>query len=205
MSRANEAQVVSRPAVAAAGKSDAAPSPAPKKKGFFSDIPLEAELTPYEAWTTGELAPRHTQLDVGLRARAARETGPGGVGTHVVGGSQGTGGQGNVGGLQYLGPDFMPGETREERDMRLFLARGEGVVAAHALLNDPVSRNRLEEKRGTERGTIIRGSVRPEEPAVHIQEPASAPDAAAAQVPPSYNVEVLSCALCIVYIFNSSG
>ena len=52
----------------------------------------------------------------GLRSRAQRETGPGGTGTRARD-------QGST--VAYLGPEYIEGETREAREMRFFLARGE--------------------------------------------------------------------------------
>ncbi len=129
--------------------------PEKKKKGFFSaaaDL-NEEELTPYQNWTTGELAPNTTGIDVGLRARAARETGPGGTGTGYRGGGAPA--------PQYLGPEALPGETREEREMRFFLARGEGTKM---LENPDAARNVLGAagaERLTTRGTVRPGSQRP--------------------------------------------
>ncbi len=124
--------------------------PEKKKKGFFNTAANldEEELTPYQNWTTGELAPNTAGIDVGLRARAARETGPGGTGTGYRGGS----GPAPV----YLGPDALPGETREEREMRFFLARGEGTK----MLEDPDAARKVLGAAGAERLTM-RGSVRP--------------------------------------------
>ena len=95
----------------------------------------EEQLTPYQNWTQGELSAPAPGMDVGMRARSAiRQTGPGGTRQGALLGTDPAGG-----GLQYLGPNSVAGETRENREVRFFLARGEAAAAAHSLQVNPDS------------------------------------------------------------------
>lgn len=79
----------------------------------------EEGLTPYQDWTTGELKGKDAGLDLGLRGdRSQRETAPGAT----------------MAPAKREAPRIVEvaGETREQRDLRLFLASGEAKAQLDA-------------------------------------------------------------------------
>lgn len=157
--------IATAPAVQPSPRGQPEPAGGPVRSPFVSRpkankpaAPVEEALTPYEAWTSGELAPRHSNLQVGGQRNV-------GSGPRTGPAAPSAGERPSDSGLSYLGPDVVPGETREEREMRLYLARGQGTAAAHAIESDPFAQRRLVDRftvrPGTQRGSVRPGSVRP--------------------------------------------
>ncbi len=104
----------------------------------------EEELTPYQNWTSGELKPTsNTAIDLGLRDRNQRESGPGAT---------------LVPPSKQAAPVAVAGETREQRELRQFLASGEAKSQLETFKQEKSSKSRP----GSERpGSARPGSERP--------------------------------------------
>ncbi len=114
----------------------------------------EEGLTPYQDWTAGELKSKGAGLDVGMRS-GHRETAPKATLTQAD----------SAGALPRRGAVEVAGETREQRELRMYVASGEAKAALEAKKKQsdrPGSVRPGSERPGSERqGSSRPGSERP--------------------------------------------